>query len=691
MILRRKQLGYTLVEIAIAGTMLVVVLSLSMRGFIHLLSGSSQQRVQNELDIDVQTAMERIKADLRLTSLAEVYLSPANGPIHKAISFPLARDDDGDGAVDIDSDGNIIWDRTMIYHVWDGSPNQLRLTIFDPRNNDLSAQERQEQVNAVLKAGGGTATHNGRKGSTSVVFENLFNWNVTPAAPEYDGYADTQIRDVGASLGTCILTPGAHTLTFSVTDKNPSSSGYAIGIDYLVASPSYSIREAEAQLPAKSQYGASAVASFMPAGSWSGNYELNFPSKALNHSFSLSIYNDCWEETNFDTNGQNMKRVRVKFDETISPSDYMVSLRGMETNWLAADQTADPIGTPLHSGEMVNTAIRVLLAGDDMVNGGWIYSEGERCRINFRAGRSLGSPGGLVVWGATIAEANSISNITMDANAGTMTQLRFNNGYSHAVIPAGTERWSDFANLTVKPEKSYLVSFATTTLADWGDPWMWENVVYTNDPCCFIIPSTSTPTYTECYQANWSSRTDVIATNKIYGVRAMYASYPTNGTYTSAAFDTHMDSPSFSTISWNAITPTDGKITTKVRSATLSDMSGATDWSGITAMGSPGPISPGNGRYIQFQTTFFSDSTHLETPKLRDVRIDWPGETRAVDVGGAFTKAPDHGTFKVLVDGQPLHAAVRVDLEIFKDARGYGGTRRLTSALSAEVQPLNTR
>jgi hypothetical protein len=690
MTLRRKQLGYTLVEVAIAGAMLVIVLSLSMRGFIHLLSGSSQQRVQNELDIDVQTAMERIRQDLRLTSLTEIFLSPSDGNTHKALSFPLARDDDGDGQVDLNADGKILWDRTLIYHVWGGSPNQLRLTIFDPRDNDLSEEERQAQIDVVLAKGEGTSTHNGSSASTAIVFENLFDWNVSPSPPMYDGYAPEMVRDINTSLGSCILSPGAHTLTFKVEDKNPQSSGYKIGVDYVVASPSYSVREAEAQLPVKSQYGAVANALFMDQGSWSGNYQLSFPATAIGHGFSINLYNDLWEETNFDQIGQTLERTTVEFDKTLSPKDFVVELRGMETNWFAHMQTADMTGTPLSSGEMVNTAMRILVSGEDMAYGGWISCEGERSRVNFRAGRALGSPGGLVVSGATIAEANSTTNITMDAIASTMTTLRFGGGDLHATIPAGTAIWSDYANLRIEKEKSYLVSFATTTQADGGDPWMWENTVTTNAPSCFVIPSNSTPTYAECSLANWSSRGDVIPTNKIYGVQALYVTYPTNGTYTSTTFDTQKDNPSYATMDWNSALPGGTKIMMTVRTGSLPDMSDATDWSSISPIGSPGPISPSSSRYVQFQATLYADSSYFDTPKLRDVQIDWPGDTRAIDVGGTFTKGPDFGVFQLLIDGKPLQAGIQVDLEIFRDARGYGGARRITSALTTEVQPLNT-
>ncbi|MFC1453377.1 hypothetical protein ACFLSJ_08555 [Verrucomicrobiota bacterium] len=80
----------------------------------------------------------------------------------------------------------------------------------------------------------------------------------------------------------------------------------------------------------------------------------------------------------------------------------------------------------------------------------------------------------------------------------------------------------------------------------------------------------------------------------------------------------------------------------------------------------------------------------MQTPKLKNVTIRWPGESRAVDVGGTFTKGPDYGIFTLVVDGRELVSGMNIDLEIFKDARGFRGTRRIRSGLTAEIVPRNT-
>ena len=79
-----------------------------------------------------------------------------------------------------------------------------------------------------------------------------------------------------------------------------------------------------------------------------------------------------------------------------------------------------------------------------------------------------------------------------------------------------------------------------------------------------------------------------------------------------------------------------------------------------------------------------SDTTTALTPKLQDVTITWKGGTEIVDIRATFLKSPTSGIYEMLIDGQPLITAITAELQIYKDARGTGGTRRLTSGLTTE-------
>ena len=677
-----NKLGFTLVELSTAASITVIAVTIAMGALVYGLRAAGQSQIQNELDIDVQKSMERLKHDIRLSSLDEMFFYPAGSGPYSAISFPMARDDDGDQAVDLDEDGYIIWDRTLIYHVWPSEPHQLRLTTFDPRDSSLTEAQRQEQINSVVANGTGSLTHNGANASTRVVFENLFTWTITPRGSTYDGYASELSRDIDVVLGSCVLDNGSHTFTFTVSGKNPNSTGYQIGIDSLVVSPSYGVREAEAQLPATDQSGAVPVSQYMEGGSWNGNYQLLFPATAAGQYFTLTMENDRWEETNFRATGETHEDTTVSFDQSGSPYDFVVHLHGFVTNWHACQQTGDTNSTTTSYDLLRDCAVRVLLRGEEMVNGNWIECNGGKCAVNFRAGSQP-----LKIEHAYIAEcASSVTN-TMDA-AGTGLRLTFS-GANWVSIVGGANQWSDPLDFPIDREKSYLVSFLAGE-GNKGTAWQWNESIDPGFRACYVIPATNSPTEADISNAVWSTRGEVQATNCVYAVQYLFTTYPTNGSYTSRIFDTHLDDPDYSEIDWNEDVPSGSDLRVKVRSGNTNDLTDAVAWSNISAMVSPGIIDPGDKRYVQFQAELEPVSSGLSTPKLKDVTIKWTGEQHLVDIGATFTKGPDGGIFILKVDGETLKAGVKIDLEIFNDTLGFRGTRRITSALSTEITPRNT-
>lgn len=683
--LKDKYRGFTLVELLVSATILVITLSFGMAGFVYFLRSTAVGNIQNELDIDVQTAMERIKYDIRLSSLDEMFYYPAGAGPYKAISFPMAYDDDGDGAIELDANTNIIWDATYIYHVWSGSPNELRLTIFDPRDNSLTDAERQEQINSVVETGSGSSTHNGDNSSSTVVFANLFDWSVSPNGAVYDGYSPIQMRDKGVSLGSIVLSNGTHTLTFETVGKNSASSGYKIGVDTLFVSPCYGEREAEAQLPVSAQSGATASAQDMTAqGSWSGNYQLSFPATAVGQTFSLTIENDLWEETNFRGTGSVFDDTKVEFNTSISPKDFVVALDGAvwpdNVTWRADSQTGDLY--PINNNGLRGAAIRVLIRGEDMLNGGWIKYNGTPCYVSFRAG----SISGLTLKEAYFAEVADHENPTMDINPGTQVLL-FN--ANKTISSLGT--WIPIPSLYLEKEKSYIVSFLVSTDVLKANVIEYKELIEPSMINSYIIPFTSAPTSTDLAAANWSSRSDVIATNSLYGVYLLWSWLPTNGQFVSQIIDTKQDSPNYTYMSWNATVPSGSSLALKIRSGNSNDLSDAQSWTNIAAMSSAGSINPGDKRYFQFLANLKPTANGVLSPLLKDVTVKWTGVERYVDIGGTFSKGPDYGIFKVKVDGKDIKTGVIVDLEIFETARGVAGeNKKVTSSLISEVTPRNT-
>ncbi|MDA0577606.1 MAG: prepilin-type N-terminal cleavage/methylation domain-containing protein, partial [Verrucomicrobia bacterium] len=448
-----KQAGFTLTEMVISTAILVVAISLGMTGYLYIWSESSRSGIQDALDIAVQASIEKIKRDLRLTALEKIFYFPSGAGPYTALSMPRARDDDGDGAVDIDSSGKIIWDQTVIYHVWSGNPSQLRKTTIDPRDSSLTVTQTQAQLNSVAIVGNASATYGSTNATTEVIFENLFSWNVKPQSSTFDGYAPVTERSLGDVLGTAVLSNGNHTLQFRIVGKNPSSSSYKMGVDTLFMSPSASIREAEAQLPATAVSGATIPTNvYMSAGSWSGNYHLSFPSTAINRSFTLTMASDRWEETNFRATGETHEDTTVLFDTSLTPSDFVLQLDGNITNWSATAQTADPSGSQDDFDNLKGSAVRVLLRGKDIDESGFILSNGGRCRVLFCAGTN----GNLRIDGAFIAVADATN--TMDAVPGTMTRLWFG-GANGVSINRGETAWSDLVAFDISKSQMYLDTY----------------------------------------------------------------------------------------------------------------------------------------------------------------------------------------------------------------------------------------
>lgn len=682
---RRLRAAFTLVELSVSASVMVIVVTTAMTGFIYMTKGVNQSNVQNELDTDVQVAMEKVKYHLRLSSLDKMFFYPSHaaGP-YEAISFPMARDDDGDSAIDTDESGHIIWDRTMVYHVWTGEPHQLRLTVFEPRDGSLTDAQRQEQLESVVENGYGGLTHNGGNAHTEVVFENLFTWRLTPRGGAFDGYAAELSRDVNVTFGSCVLAPGAHTFKFSVLGRHPSSTGYQIGVDSLIVSPSGGRREAEAQLPATLQSGALAQRQYMPAGSWDGNYQLLFPAGAEGQYFTLTLDNDRWEETNFQQTGQTRENTTVLFDETCDPYDYVVGLQGLGTNWSATAQTGDSEGASTAPALLRGTAVRVLLRGEDMADGNWLAFNGARSKVGFRA--DDGQAMSLVC--AFIGECASAASNSMDVAAGTQRQLYFG-GQEGTAVPGGGQAWSDLLDFPIDRENSYVVSYLVADVSAGGSPRSWEDTYSPHASSSFMIPGGAAPAKVDVQAAAWSSRLDVLATNCVLGVEHLFATYPAAGSYISGIFDTHGDAPDYTEIRWSADVPGGTDIRLKVRTGDERDMSDAPAWTNVAPVPALGLMDPGNGRYAQFMAELDADEAGSLSPMLKDVTIRWTGPERVVDIGGTFSKGPDYGILSVTVDDREVITGVSIELEIFREAWGYRGSRTITSQLTAEVSPRN--
>ena len=669
--------GFTLVEAMAAITLLVVALALAMGGFMFMLKNINQDDAQDELDVDVQQTMERLKHDMRLSSLDEIFYYADEAGSFQALSFPLGQDADGNGILDKDVNGAILWGAQVIYHIRPTTPHQLVKTVFSPRDVSLSDQARQAQLESVVATGSGTSASNSQNANSTILFENLLRWEILPIAGRFDAYSPDIIREK-ATLGYVLLPTGTHTFTFKTVAKNASSSGFKIGIDQLYVSPSYGAREAETQTVVGNS-GAVASAEYMPFGSWKGRQQLSFPATAAGQSFTLSMQNDRWEETNFNGRGH-----KADADDTVisfNPllKDFVVTLRGKDQAWDTSSQTGDDFGGDTLGGGLASKAVRILLKGSELAdNGSWIGFSGERCNLTFAAS----SLEGFRVSEAYIGESSSLTNASMDY-AGTPTAVTFSGG---GLALPGNRVTSNWVDLPIDRTKNYLVSFQTSGLTALAAPKQWVA-----DPTDLFgtVMVVDSPSGGLTDDASWSSQPTAYYTNLVFGLESAEVSYPATGKYTSKIFDTHLASPNYASISRRAIVPPGTTLALKVRSGNQPDLSDASDFSTIAASSLNNAAYK---RYTQFQAIMTSDTQAQYTPILRDVTITWPGEEQLVDIGGYFTKGPGYGIFEIIVDGNPLRAALVVDLEIFKkDVRGLNNqNRRISSSLKVDITPRNS-
>ncbi|VGO12437.1 hypothetical protein PDESU_00989 [Pontiella desulfatans] len=683
---RKRSQGFTLLEVIASASLLVMAMGMAITGYIFTLKNVNEADVQNDLDIDLQLAMEHLKRDLRLSSLDTIFYHPVGGGPYQAISFPMAYDSTGDGIVERDEENKIIWDETIIYHIRPGDPDKLVKTTFSPRDNTLTDAQRQEQLDKVVDSGSGSGTYNGSNAKSKILFANLLDWEINPKAGRFDAYSSTVTRD-RANLGYMLLDPGEHKITFTVVDKHSKSTGYNIGIDQLVVSGSASPREAEEQLPATSQTGASAINQYVTEGSWKGNRQLYFPASSIGSSFTLVMENDRWEETNFSGLGYQAKDARVEFLDTISPSDFVVQLDGMDYTWEAEKQAGSlPVSPPV--GLMQNWVVRTLQKGADLAdNGNWFAYNGRKCRLKFQSAEN----GNFRVTNVFIGESAASEVASMDFDPATMTVVKFGGSIGSPTVGPGTSFFSDWIDFPISKDKNYLVSYRIANNADKCQPAKWKDVWPNAAMTCQVI--TDAPSLVEVAKdPTWGDRSETrMDMDAILGLAAIEASFPSNGTYSSQIFDTHLDKPTYGDITWNADVPSDSTIAFKVRSGSQPDLSDADDWETITAFTGSCRVPGRWERYVQFQTLLQSSSDGLYSPILRNVTIDWNGETQLVNIGGIFTKGPDYGTFEISVDGEPLRSALIIDLEIYDDVTLLDGKRRrITSSLKTELTPRNS-
>lgn len=705
-----KKDGVSFAELLIASAIALIVIGgiLALSQFAHYYWKA--ERVKSNVMGKLQMSMERLQKEIRLTDMHRVVYYPQNSATYTAISFPCAVDDNGDGFIEVSGDPlRIVWDKTIIYHVYTNTVTnkiELRRTIFD--SFDQSALNRQAQLDSVVVNGKPIATTLGYGswnedagtkivcGSDSVIF------TIIPSIREFDGYSSSTTRSENVMLGSISIDDGAHYIGFSVTGKNQLSTGYRLGVDSFSIAPSGCEKEAEEATVHSSDAGRNVTDEDMSAyGSWSGNRHVEYQASGINDQISLDFEYDQWQETNFATCSPYNTFIEYDnrtgdADERSGSSNYVARLSGFGDSWIAADQT----GAASKSIESVSVSDAAGFVVRNVIQSEHVNIEGRAVKITFD------NTSGEAV---TIDYANIMSEVSgPNGDAATAKTITFNNGAGSVAISAGSSVISDWIDINnFDKNKDYLVTFHTPfsvgshSMSGWtaGDGSVYSYTV--SGPVSVAQDAT--------WKDGETPRYGYVMKDVIYALDLIKVSYFSNGTLTSQIYDTGVDDPAYSTISWNIAKNNYGDYETlglganliiRVRSDDSKDTLKATnDWTGTVAVNTKSASSSsasisgvGSGRYVQFQAEFSSQPTagnsdYTKSCILKNLGISWPGQSRIVDVSGYFTRRPDYGIFSVNIDGHQLTKGLEFTLSI---------TEKLTSAkavtryLTVEAEPRNT-
>jgi len=434
----------------IACSLMGVAIMMGLYGWMHVARGERHNSTQAELDMNVRTAIERIRAETRLSAIEKMVYHPEGAGPYDAISFPVAFARDDQGLVPMLSDTNILWDTTVIYHVDNESPNRLLRTTFSPRHNDMTIEQRKAQLAGVVAAGHGEGLEGvGETAATRTIFANFFSWSITPVAGVFDTYSERH-GTKRINFGTVALGPGNHLYTFASRGKNSSSSGRKLGLDTLRVSSGACDLEAEELSLAECSPSPVRQPGFVYSGK---NSLLADPGDSESVSVSLSIPNDRWVETNFRAYGSGAENVETAIDPVAH--DMVVQLCGTGLAWQAAQQTGS--ARQVDATPCTNRAFRVLIQGSDA---GWVRHNGRLIKhpsgVTPYSGVRLELPAGAIVGEfATIAVAAPTSLSSLSGLAGTFRALRMTRESPTSALA----ELADGAPMNIDQTNNYVVSF----------------------------------------------------------------------------------------------------------------------------------------------------------------------------------------------------------------------------------------
>lgn len=666
-----SQKGFSLTEATISLAVAGVFMASVMAAWNFSAKAWHIENYRGEIRYGLEKALERIKEDVRLSDGGKILYNPSAGTPYTAMSIPSAtRDSNGFFTYG----ASITWDKTIIYHLYvSGGKTQFRQTLINSYDTDTAT--RQSQLDSVVASGTAVGA------ATQVLFTaDTATLQISPTNPTFDGYASSEQLSGNTRFGAARLTAGNHDIRFQVTGKNSASSGYQMGFDQISLSPSGGGQETE-DLTVSASTGDSAatqdMSSYAARGPWKGNYHMEYQSDGVDDYIQFQTYYDQWVESNFtnftysDTeivNANPVLQLASRERQSLAPS------------WQAGLQT--DVNMTDNGTSVGSLVIRDIIAGTS------VTKSGQMVRFKFHASSSQQ----LRIHSAYFGAQNSAQLYNF---SGSTTQLYFGNadlpegstdgvgatgttGSSSVTISGGNYVWSNWAEVNVTAGTNYLISFEVSDGVGLGNESYWSAASGTHSYADTAGGGNVTSAWAGTNPAFASMQT------AIHTVSDM-AVWTNTGSAISQIYDTKIASPAFSQLTWS--TNGSGTYSIKVRTSSNSTMSGATAWSAVSShSASPAALSIPSARYVQVQAALAAASPYTTYPQLDTLKITWPGSAALVELSGYYTKRPNYGIFKVLVDGNPLINAMSAALTVSNVFQG----NTYSQSLMVELKPRNT-
>ncbi|MFA4945727.1 MAG: hypothetical protein WC789_13650 [Lentisphaeria bacterium] len=651
---------FTLTEVLVASAITVLIIGSILPFAISLAKEYAINAVKNDLRNQTRIAHLRMLTDFEGTTNKQVEM-PATDGVANGFAIPVRADAD---AILDNADPADDWQRAAVYYL-DGTPSP----------NNPCQLIRAEVPYAEFQAHKDTIVADFRTGNTDgytvlasrAILHRVTAAEIGKATTAIDCYAPAAGKK-SVNLGAARLTAGGnHTITFQVTGQNQASSGFNLGIDRITTSLSGKPLEAELLTITASDVTPTYSTEDPPLGTrWGNNALLNFAPGAAEKEFTLQFFQETWMDPDFEGDSATRLNLTRRSLETLDPSypkDIFLELDGSNlVTWEAYKQAGTGF-TFGDSPDLQGQTVRVLVPGNLLNYTSMIVAPGGHPAFTFA--RGTGQP--LRILAATVMELDSGFN----GKAGTRRGLTFSGGTS---VVVGTEVASDPVNgMAFDSTKNYLVSFAVET-----DPSpnaelaaAWTPPAGFTEPYSLILAGNQADSY---------SVSGGSSSSQIIGLKEIKVSYPLEGTFESALLDTKLAAPQFNSATIVKQDVADATLTLQYRS---SDTGTTTPPSFSLWVDSVSAVP--SRRYLQYQAVFNTTKAIAQSPKLRNLTIEWQhGQTQEITLGAEVAVGPDKGQFNILIDGAaPVRPYYRAEFTIDKEFLG----KTYESVFTLEVSP----